>query len=55
MPRGKPCKGRRGSYSFSAEKNIILSVAGHVSDAKITAIIQTLFNLICGETARTRL
>jgi mRNA interferase MazF len=33
---------------FTADKNIILSVAGHVSDAKITAVIHTLLNLIGG-------
>jgi mRNA interferase MazF len=38
----------RPNKLFTANKNIILSIAGHVSDAKITAIIHTLLNLIGG-------
>jgi mRNA interferase MazF len=38
----------RPNKLFTADKNIILSIAGHVSDTKILAIITTLHNLIDG-------
>jgi mRNA interferase MazF len=41
----------RPNKLFTADKNIILSVAGHVSDAKISVIINVLFNLIGGNSA----
>jgi mRNA interferase MazF len=39
----------RPNKLFTADKNIVLSIAGHVSDKKTTAVISTLTNLIHGK------